>query len=931
MSELEAIVHKATSSKAVPPKRKHVRSIVLECYNENSSRGFFMELFKRPLDSNDIVCYKALITIHKVVQEGPKNALIEVNNRIQWFEHLRDHWNRHDVKGYGGLISEYCTMMIDKIRFHLAHPEYDGALSLENYSKTHRPDDVDIDKGLQACSHFMDLLDAIFRLHNTVVSATPYNDCKTSAFIPLVLDSYAIYIFIVHYLTVLVDKVDTMEVIEFAIQRFYTQYQTLRNFYLNANAITSVSSVIAVPNLPPDPPKFIRKKREQPKPKPQQQISPPPIKKELPPQEVIPVPVPTPVFIRQTVPVVYGNPYQQQQDMWQQQQLLQQQQQQEALLQQQRQQQLLQQQLLQQQQQQQQQQLMQQQLQQQQAQLSPQSSQQWVTFGDAQRQRSTSTPAQLEKKEAQLDQDKEAQKSQASSTTDSQGKTRVITKIITKQVSNTTEIQALKARIEELERLLQEEKDKNASLLLKLSEREALINELNHARKRLQDVSEANDSYTNEVVKQNDQLRDQLIALRDYTEKQRVNRLEREFNLAQKALNSYQSSFENPNNLGNQESTHALVIEDLQGHMSQANLLAQLCQQSDSDNEMDIFNAVSQVSDSLKNLFYDAKGASRLILDNGLQSKFLDSARKIGFLTGNLFESIRLQGGQCQDDEDKQRLLQNMNALKSGVAQFDDIIKQADKSAVTSPSSKDLDGFDLDDIAEKELLAAAKIIEDAANTLLAAKQKRPQKKEGDMPDVQEAILEAAMAITSATSTLVQAATLAQRERVEKGRASGPGGPLYRKDPTWSEGLISAAKSVAASTKALVDTANKAASGVEIQGGTEEALIANSKQVTAATSQLVAACKSKSDVNSPSQHKLTNAAKHVSNATALLVAAAKAVAAKVASEEEIDFEKLSVTAFKVKEMEQQMSILRLEKELETARKGLSVIRKTQYTE
>ncbi|EGC39919.1 hypothetical protein DICPUDRAFT_147272 [Dictyostelium purpureum] len=46
---------------------------------------------------------------------------------------------------------------------------------------------------------------------------------------------------------------------------------------------------------------------------------------------------------------------------------------------------------------------------------------------------------------------------------------------------------------------------------------------------------------------------------------------------------------------------------------------------------------------------------------------------------------------------------------------------------------------------------------------------RELKKEEDSPDVAEAILEAALANTRTTSTLVGAATLSQRERVEKVR------------------------------------------------------------------------------------------------------------------------------------------------------------------
>jgi len=238
-------------------------------------------------------------------------------------------------------------------------------------------------------------------------------------------------------------------------------------------------------------------------------------------------------------------------------------------------------------------------------------------------------------------------------------------------------------------------------------------------------------------------------------------------------------------------------------------------------------------------------------------------------------------------------------------------------------------GIDLDDLAERELLAAAKTIEDAARALMQAKaDKKPKDPADKKPDVAEAILEAAMAITQATATLVGSAAQAQRERAEKGRSNLAAGVPYKRDPTWSEGLISAAKSVANATAALVQVANDAVTG-NTEAGNEEALIAVSKAVASATAQLVAAARAKSDPNSPSQAKLMVASKAVSNATSLLVAAAKAASAQDEVEDEVDYTKMNPMGVKVKEMEQQMLILRLEKDLEKARSHLLKMHKAEY--
>lgn len=78
----------------------------------------------------------------------------------------------------------------------------------------------------------------------------------------------------------------------------------------------------------------------------------------------------------------------------------------------------------------------------------------------------------------------------------------------------------------------------------------------------------------------------------------------------------------------------------------------------------------------------------------------------------------------------------------------------------------------------------------------------------------EMILEAAKSIAAATSTLVKAASSAQRELIDSGKMSRT--PLTSSDDgQWSEGLISAARLVAAATHSLVESANALVQGALI--------------------------------------------------------------------------------------------------------------------
>ena len=123
------------------------------------------------------------------------------------------------------------------------------------------------------------------------------------------------------------------------------------------------------------------------------------------------------------------------------------------------------------------------------------------------------------------------------------------------------------------------------------------------------------------------------------------------------------------------------------------------------------------------------------------------------------------------------------------------------------------DWVDMEDpnvVAEQELLTAAATIEAAAKKLagLQPKKDRRQSMYNAMP-FQEQILEASRAIISASSALVIAAGVAQREHVAAGLVTPRDGDAYLEDSDWSSGLVSAAKVVVAATNSLCEAANAA--------------------------------------------------------------------------------------------------------------------------
>ena len=190
-------------------------------------------------------------------------------------------------------------------------------------------------------------------------------------------------------------------------------------------------------------------------------------------------------------------------------------------------------------------------------------------------------------------------------------------------------------------------------------------------------------------------------------------------------------------------------------------------------------------------------------------------------------------------------------------------------------------------------------------------------------NVHQAILQAANAITSAIALLIKCATASQLEIASTGQSTTS---FYKKNSKWTQGLISAATSVSDSTVALVNYADGLVNGT----ASWEQVVVSAQDVGVCTTQLVAASRVKAQLYSKTQERLENAAIKVRDATKLLVKAAKD-ASQIQSEQVVDDRVQAMTKHeaKVKEMEQQVRILELEKELGAARYALGAMRRAGY--
>ena len=234
---------------------------------------------------------------------------------------------------------------------------------------------------------------------------------------------------------------------------------------------------------------------------------------------------------------------------------------------------------------------------------------------------------------------------------------------------------------------------------------------------------------------------------------------------------------------------------------------------------------------------------------------------------------------------------------------------------------------DIGDIVEHEMQSAAAAIEAATRRLqeLISRPRDSARFSAVDLQVHDSILSAAMAITNAIARLIKAATDSQQEIVAQGKGSSSVQQFYKRNNRWTEGLISAAKAVAFATNLLIESADGVLSGTH----SLEQLIVASNEVAAATAQLVAASRVKANLMSKTQERLELAAKAVTEACKALVRQVKAISAKQVVEEDMDFKNMAVLEFKKREMEQQVEILKLEKELGAARHRLGAMRRAGY--
>ncbi|OQO00693.1 hypothetical protein B0A48_13183 [Cryoendolithus antarcticus] len=262
-TELTTNIRKATSIEESAPKRKHVRQCIVYTWDHKSSASFWNGIKVQPIQADEIQTFKALITVHKVLQEGHPIALKEAQANVSWLESLMRGTSggvmgSDGARGYGPLIQEYIFYLVSKLQFHRNHPEFNGTFEYEEYISLKSINDPN--EGYETISDLMNLQDQIDSFQKLIFShfrSGTNNECRISALVPLVQESYGIYKFITSMLRAMHTTLGDDEALSPLRGRYDAQHYRLVRFYYECSNLRYLTSLITVPKLPQDPPNLL--------------------------------------------------------------------------------------------------------------------------------------------------------------------------------------------------------------------------------------------------------------------------------------------------------------------------------------------------------------------------------------------------------------------------------------------------------------------------------------------------------------------------------------------------------------------------------------------------------------------------------------------------------------------------------------------------
>jgi len=162
------------------------------------------------------------------------------------------------MRGYHPLIQEYVSYLLSKLMFHRNHPEFNGTFEYEEYISLKSINDPN--EGYETISDLMQLQDQIDSFQKLIFAhfrSGTNNECRISALVPLVQESYGIYKFATSMLRAMHSSLGDDEALSPLRGRYDAQHYRLVRFYYECSNLRYLTSLITVPKLPQDPPNLL--------------------------------------------------------------------------------------------------------------------------------------------------------------------------------------------------------------------------------------------------------------------------------------------------------------------------------------------------------------------------------------------------------------------------------------------------------------------------------------------------------------------------------------------------------------------------------------------------------------------------------------------------------------------------------------------------
>ncbi|KAA8593957.1 hypothetical protein FQN60_004791, partial [Etheostoma spectabile] len=237
---------------------------ILGTHHEKGAHTFWAAVNRLPLSSNAVLCWKFCHVFHKLLRDGHPNVIKDSMRNKADLTDMSRMWG-HLSEGYGKLCSIYLKLLITKMEFHIKNPRFPGNLQMSN-RQLDEAGENDVNNFFQLTVEMFDYLECELNLFLGVfssldmsrsVSVTAAGQCRLAPLIQVILDSSHLYDYTVKLLFKLHSCLPA-DTLQGHRDRFQEQFKKLKSLFYRSSNLQYFKRLIQIPQLPENPPNFLR-------------------------------------------------------------------------------------------------------------------------------------------------------------------------------------------------------------------------------------------------------------------------------------------------------------------------------------------------------------------------------------------------------------------------------------------------------------------------------------------------------------------------------------------------------------------------------------------------------------------------------------------------------------------------------------------------